>query len=469
MSSREMDHRGGSMRENSVWLLRDAHRARKQGPVALAERQRTRLADMVAFARAHSPYYRELYQGLPQRITNPTLLPVTSKKALMLRFNDWVTDRAVTLEQVRAFVDNPDLIGGLFSGKYTVVTTSGTTGTRGIFLLDERTLAVTNTLALRMLSSWLTTGELTKIVARGGRLAMVNAMGGHFASATAATRLRKSSKLRAKLIQVLSVHTPLPELVAKLNQFQPAVMAPYASMAALLASEQEAGRLHINPVLMVLAAEGLALDEYDRIARAFDAKVRHSYAASECTFITYSCAHKWLHVNSDWVVLEPVDADYRPTLPGQQSHTVLLSNLANRIQPILRYDLGDSILQRPDPCPCGNPLPAVRVQGRAADVLSFSADSGQKVTVAPLVFGTLVGHIPGIEQFQIVQSTPTRLRIRLRVATGAEPDVVWHAVQTEMKQLLAKHQLDHIILERAQESPEQSAGGKYREIIPLSR
>lgn len=456
------------MRENSLWLLRDARRARKHGPSALAERQRSRLAEMVAFARTHSPYYRELYHGLPEHITDPTLLPVTSKKALMPRFNDWVTDRAVTIEQVRAFVDNPDLIGELFLGKYTVVTTSGTTGTRGIFLLDDRTLAVTNALALRMLSSWLTPGELIQIVTRGGRLAMVNATGGHFASATAATRLRNSSKLRAKLIQVFSVHTPLPELVAKLNQFQPAVMAPYASMAALLASEQEAGRLHIDPVLMVLAAEGLALDEYDRIAQAFNAKVRHSYAASECTFITYSCEHKWLHVNSDWVVLEPVTADYRPTPPGEQSHTVLLSNLANRIQPLLHYDLGDSILQRPDPCPCGNPLPAIRVQGRAADVLTFPTDSVHKVMVAPLVFGTLVGHIPGIEQFQIVQTTPTSLRIRLRFVTGVEPEPVWQTVQAEMSQLLTKHQLDHVTLERAPEPPEQSAGGKYREIIPLS-
>lgn len=94
------------MRENSFWLLRNAQCAKKQGPAAIAERQRTQLADMVAFARTHSPYYRELYQGVPDRITDPTLLPVTSKKALMSRFNDWVTDRAVTIEQVRAF-DEP--------------------------------------------------------------------------------------------------------------------------------------------------------------------------------------------------------------------------------------------------------------------------------------------------------------------------------------------------------------------------
>lgn len=234
-------------------------------------------------------------------------------------------------------------------------------------------------------------------------------------------------------------------------------------MAALLASEQEAGRLHIHPVLMTLAAEGLPLREYDRIAKAFDTKVGNSYAATECMFLSYACAHGWLHVNSDWAVLEPVDADYRPTPPGEPSHTVLLSNLATRVQPILRYDLGDSVLQRPDPCPCGNPLPAIRVQGRSADVLTFPVERGE-----PLAFGSLADRTPGVEQFQIVQTAPMTLRVRLRVATGADPDRVWQAVRSEITRLLAAHKLGHVAVEQADEAPQQPPGGKYRMVIPQS-
>jgi phenylacetate-coenzyme A ligase PaaK-like adenylate-forming protein len=212
----------------------------------------------------------------------------------------------------------------------------------------------------------------------------------------------------------------------------------------------------------------LALNEYDRIASAFNTKVGNSYAASECPFLSYFCEQKWLHVNADWVVLEPVDADYRPVPPGVQSYTILISNLANRVQPILRYDLGDSILQRPDPCPCGNPLPAIRVQGRAADMLIFPADNGERITIPPLLFGTLLYQIPGIEQFQAVQTAPANLRVRLKIANDAHPDHVWQAVHTELTHLLTKHKLGHITVERAKEPPEQSPGGKYREVIPLS-
>src|SRR5690606_32170078 len=107
-------------------------------------------------ARAHSLYYREHYRTLPERVTDPTLLPVTSKAELMPRFDDWVTDPAVTLAAVRAFVEDPALIGEKFLGRYTVTTTSGTTGTPGLFLADQRALAVTTALSARMLGSWLT-------------------------------------------------------------------------------------------------------------------------------------------------------------------------------------------------------------------------------------------------------------------------------------------------------------------------
>jgi hypothetical protein len=151
----------------------------------------------------------------------------------------------------------------------------------------------------------------------------------------------------------------------------------------------------LHPALEALAAEGLPDCEPAGIATTFGAIVGNSYAASECPFLSYSCQAAWLHVNADWVILEPVDADHQPTPPGQQSHTVLVTNLDNRVQPILRYDLGDSVLQRPEPCPCGNPLPAIRVQGRTADLLTFPTPSGPSVTLTPLALTTRLDQLRG--------------------------------------------------------------------------
>ncbi|RZM88099.1 CoF synthetase, partial [Bradyrhizobium genosp. SA-3] len=139
------------MSESISSVLLDAHRARRQGLNAIAQRQRARLGEAVAFARANSPYYRELYQGLPERIESSSVLPVAHKQELMRHFDDWVTDREVSFAAVRAFVDNPELIGQRLLGKYSVATTSGTTGTPGIFLLDKHNWTVTLAFSLRMM------------------------------------------------------------------------------------------------------------------------------------------------------------------------------------------------------------------------------------------------------------------------------------------------------------------------------
>jgi phenylacetate-coenzyme A ligase PaaK-like adenylate-forming protein len=453
------------MNKSFLWLLRDKRKAIKQGPAAIAQRQHARLAEIVDYARTNSPYYSELYKNLPERVEDIRLLPVTSKNELMAHFDDWVTDRNVKIEDVRAFVNNPDIVGELYQGKYTVATTSGTTGNHGIFLMDNQAIAVNFALSLRAMGTWLGTDDIIKLLIRGGRMAVVAATDGHFLVSSGISRMRKASKLLSSAIQFFSVHTPISELVDQLNQFDPAIVIGYASVISLLGDEQAAGRLHINPVLVQPAGE--AVEDYNRIANLFNAKVHDLYGATECPFLTSDCKYGWY--NTDWAVIEPVNAGYQPVQPGEQSHTVLLSNLANRVQPILRYDLGDRVQMRADLCPCGNPHPAIHVQGRTADVLTFLSERRQQVVIAPLVFVTLIDRIPGVRMFQIVQTTPTSLSVRLLTTTGADPDHVWQMVYAEITQLLANNKLANVTVERAEEPPEQTPGGKYRTVIPLRR
>ncbi|MFC5753132.1 hypothetical protein [Actinomadura rugatobispora] len=451
---------------SAVRVLADAWTAKRRGERAMSERQRARLAALVAHTRTRSPYYRRLYQeqGVPAEVGDLAALPITGKSALMDAFDDWVTDPAVLLDEARAFADDPEMIGRPFADRYTLTTTSGTTGTHGIFLQDARAAAVTGAMMARMLTGWLTVRDAARIAARGGRMALVVPEGGHFASTVAAARLRGRSRVAA-----LSVHQPLEELVEALNAFRPAVLAPYASVGALLATAAEAGRLRIDPALVILTAEGLPVPEYERISRALGgAKVRTSWAANECPFLSYGCTAGWLHVNADWAVVEPVDEHYRPVPPGEPSHTVLLTNLANHLQPILRYDLGDAVVVRPDPCPCGNPGPALRVQGRAADLLTFPGPNGAPVTLAPLPLATLLEAVPGLELFQIVQTNPTTLRLRLLPAPGTDHEALWRTTQTRLSELLARHRLGHVRVERAAEPPQYGTGGKIRAVIPIA-
>lgn len=206
----------------------------------------------------YSGYYRDRYRELPGHIEGVTALPVTNKSELMAHLDDVATDPAVTLAAVQEFVADPARIGERFAGKYLVATTAGTTGTRGIFVLDDRYWAVASGLMGILAANWLSWRDVLRLARRGARFAEVVATGGHFLSVAASTRERREKPRRHRSLGVFSVHTPVPQLVAKLNDFDPALLGGYASVLRLLATEQQAGRLQVHPVLVLSTAEGFA-------------------------------------------------------------------------------------------------------------------------------------------------------------------------------------------------------------------
>ncbi|GLY71493.1 hypothetical protein Atai01_81120 [Amycolatopsis taiwanensis] len=222
-------------------------------------------------------------------------------------------------------------------------------------MVDGRALTVNVAFGARMRRTWLGASGLAKVLAHGGRLAMVVATGGHFLVSAGSQRVF-SGALGGKMVRVFSVHAPLEELVAGLNEFRPAIVIGYGSVLSMLAGEQEAGRLRISPVLVEPAGETLTPEVHHRMATVFGTKVRSVYGATECPFLTDGCAQDWYHVNSDWAVLEPVDADYRPVPPGELSHTVLISNLANGFR-FPGSACSNSSRPRRRPCGSGSPAP----------------------------------------------------------------------------------------------------------------
>lgn len=445
-------------------LARDARAAVREGPEGILRRQRERLAEAVAFARSASPLYRELYAGLPERVEDPRLLPVTDKTMLMARFDDWVTDPAVTRARVEEFVGDPGRVGERFQDTYLVATTSGTSGVKGLFVLDERSGMIESGLAGRAGGAVsLRTG--LRMLALGARTAIVTAPDGHFSTLASTRRFQLDHPRLGRRMLVFSIHQPIPELVEQLNEFRPAVLSGFLGMLTMLAAEQEAGRLRIAPAMVIPGGETLTADLGARLSSAFGAAVRPAYAATECSFLAVGCREGWYHVSSDWAILEPVDADLQPTPPGEQSATVLLTNLVNRVQPILRYNLGDSVRQRPDPCPCGNILPAVQVQGRSSDLLSFPRELGGTVAISPMVFATAIDRLPDIRQYQLVQDHPDSLQVRIRALDAADDSVVADRVSAELDRLLIERGV-RVSVVRSPEPPRQEPGGKFRRVIP---
>jgi phenylacetate-CoA ligase len=438
----------------ALWEMR---RAMRRKPAIIAARQRAFVQEFVEFTRTHSPYYQRLYSQLPTRVQDLSQLPPVTKPELMAHFDDWVTDREVTRQGVEMFLEDKTRIGYPFLNRYLLYTSSGSTGERAIFVQDKNALIRYRTLNILSMG-WDT---LREVMRAGGRWVMIAATTQEHLGSTSAFKLLERIpvlKLLFKQVRILSMTVSMAELVSELNAYQPHALIGYSALVSNLAGEQLAGRLHIKPLLIGTGSEWIQREEHERIRTTFQCAVHDVYAAAECPSIAFSCDYGSMHSYSERVILEAVDKNYQPVEPGQQSYTVLLTNLINRVQPIIRYDLGDSVTLRSEPCPCGNPFPAFYLEGRRNDPLILNGK-----TVYPGVAIEMFDHLPGVERFQVVQTGTNTLKLRLQVAAGHEQEQVWATMINQMQKLLESEGVEGVSMERSKELPlTDPFTGKYR-------
>lgn len=449
---------------NMAW---EAWRFRRGDGVAIARRQEQRLQNLVRHARTASPYYRQLYRCLAPGPVDLQSLPPVTKRDLMAHFNEWVTDPDITLESLkRDFLSDPSLAGALYLGRYHVATTSGTSGDPAVVVHDAESWALLQLVGRR--GRWRFVGRwsvLAGVFRRGLRAAGIFAGGGHFGAAVALESARRRSPFFARHFRVISVLRPLSELVAEFNDFQPTVLEGYPSALALLAAEQQAGRLSIAPVMAITTGEDLSATARADFESTFCCPIENHYGSTEFVALAFECVAGLFHVNSDWFIVEPVDKDYQPVAPGVASDTVLVTNLANRVQPLIRYDLGDRLRLATSPCPCGNRLPAITVQGRTGDLLIFDSPQGNPVNVLPLALGTVIEEIPGVRRFQAIRMDPRTVRVRLETWPDAEPVVVWKAVDARLREFLIAQGAVSVDVEHSPDPPAiDPRTGKFRQV-----
>jgi phenylacetate-coenzyme A ligase PaaK-like adenylate-forming protein len=273
-------------------------------------------------------------------------------------------------------------------------------------------------------------------------------------------------RLFASRLMIFPILEPLPSMVQRLDAFQPVIIASYPSMLVLLAHEQTAGRLQIQPLMLNSLGEGLDETARGKIEAAFPhSRLADIYAASEFLFIGFECEQHWLHVNSDWVLLEPVDEHNQPVPVGEPSANVLLTNLINRVQPLLRYALGDSVTLKPEPCPCGNPLSALRVSGRTDEILYFPATAGGMIGVLPMAIASVVEQVPGVVRYQIIQTAPAQVKVRLELEYGADRVAIWTKMAAELREFFIVQGAAPVHAILADEEPQVNpVSGKFRHV-----
>lgn len=391
----------------------DVVAAQRGGALGIAQRQQVRLQQLLDAALRGSRLYQDLAPSGSTVRTSLEQWPVVTRGQLMERFDDWVTDPHLRLDELRAFTSDPERIAEPWLGRFVVWESSGTAGEPGIFVQDGQAMAVYDALealrrsAPRPLAHWMDPLHLAE------RHAFVGATGGHFASQVSLQRLRALNPWIAATTRSFSIQRPVPELVQDLNDFAPTVLITYPTAASLLADEARAGRLRIAPREIWTGGETLGPAVRAHIEDSLGGVLRNSYGASEFLAMGWECAHGRMHLNADWVILEPVDEHHRPVPPGVSPHAVLLTNLANTLQPLIRYELCDHVTVHAERCPCGSPLPVIEVSGRQDDVLVMASCQGGTVTLLPLALSTVLESDAGVFDFHLRQVDERTLVLRL--------------------------------------------------------
>ena len=181
----------------------------------------------------------------------------------------------------------------------------------------------------------------------------------------------------------------------------------------------------------------------ERIAAAFGVAPFDLYATTEGLFGCECERHDGIHLFDDASVVENVDEDNRPVPAGEPGARVLVTNLHNLVQPIIRLAVADVMVMDPEPCGCGRSLiRAAAVEGRCDDVLALPARGGGTVSVLPAQFsvdharprGAGVPGAPGARRRARprravrrrrprARGTPARRRLRALGAVGVDARV----------------------------------------------
>jgi len=361
-----------SMIARVLWLRRALRERDRWTAQQLREHQSRELTTLRGFASARSPFYRRLYAGLGD-------LPVLTKATLMDNFDQISTDPTVRLADVLSYLDA--LHGDqLFRNRFWVSATSGSSGRKAVIASDPHEWATTIASYARA-NEW--AGIRTDLTHRV-RMAVVSSTAPWHQSARVAATVRSPFVASERL----DAATPLPDIVARLNQLQPDVLIAYASMIRVLAGEQLGGRLRIAPHGVNSSSEVLTDEARAEATRAWTVAPFNVYAATETGGIAAECdRHLGMHLFVDLVIPEVVDNDYRPVPAGAPGDRLLVTVLSSRTLPLIRYEMTDRVQLSTHRCPCGRPFPLLAaIEGRTDDILELPGRDGGTVGVHPVVF-----------------------------------------------------------------------------------
>ncbi len=421
------------------------------------------LRALLHFAKQNSPWYRERLAHLDiDQITEDNLeqIPTLDKPTLMANWDQIVTDPALSLDLVESHTAekrlDPDVLYLL--DRYHVLSTSGSSGRRGVYVYD-RPGWVTRSATNRRFP-WLGP-DFQPIAFPKGKIAVAqvvitNPVYGMYASA---------KTYRNDVVDNIYVPMTLPmdELCARLSAQPIHVLTGLPSTIHKLCLEVAHGRLTLNPLIVYSTAEPLYGPIRDLIKETWpQAHLYNALVSSEGIYARNCRAEsKEMHLNDDICIVEPVDQQDRKVAPGVVPAKVYVTNLVNYTLPLIRYESPDQLVFLDKQCQCGCHFQLIQ-EPPGRPEFDFTYPGG--LFIHHLVFVTPLLHERNVQEYQVWQ-TPTGANIK--IVTIGPVDTV-RLVQAISKDLIKLGLRDAVVTVEEVPELEYPESGKLRRFMKLS-
>ncbi len=356
------------------------------------------LQQLLEFVKENSPFYRDDARYQPIKTWDDFYhLPTMNKSIMMENFSTLNTcglQKDETMAYALEKEKNKDYLG-YYKGEYVIGLSSGTSGNKGLFITPK-------SMTKRLPGVFL---------ARGG--VMISDL-----PARILFCLRVFSQgfqdINAPLLKLTyaSTMTPVETLISMMNEKKINIlMAPPSMLRVLL---PHAHRIKYPLKKIITYAEVLSPADRAQFSSVFHTKIIEIYQASEGQ-IGSPCKNGKMHINEDLVFVEIYDEhNHLIQEPHVVGHHMLVTNLINRAQPLIRYEMNDMIVLD-EPCSCGSSFRTIeKIIGRRDDNLWFYDEKKQPhIVYADLFARWIITESDLIREFQVIQTEVSQLTIKV--------------------------------------------------------
>ncbi len=271
----------------------------------------------------------------------------------------------------------------------------------------------------------------------------------------------RDALLRTRLLPAFEMsEAKLDDFVRQIRRMRPRMLFGYPSALAHIAAHAEQRGIAMDDLgirVAFVTSERLYDHQRERISRVFGCPVANGYGGRDAGFIAHACPEGGMHITAEDLIVEIVDREGRVLPPGE-SGEIVVTHLATRDFPFIRYRTGDVGILDERTCSCGRGLPLLKeIQGRTTDFIV--ARDGTVLHGLALIY--VLRDLPGVAEFKIVQESLDLTRVQIVRGPEYSADAEAQIREVFRKRLGAEVEIDIEYVERI----EAEKSGKFRYVV----